>query len=359
MIFNRNQLAVIVFVLSVISCKAQVNNLCSFQNTPQGYTCEFFRGLFENQNDPFVIIASPHLGGLSDSDVVVFRTSTEANFESRLRLIPSGILQRFPNLRVLSLERAEVETVSFGLTDCPLSLESLLLDGNNISSVPNGAFTNCQNLREISMENSNVVSVGDGAFFGLTRLNTLRLKNNSITELVLGVFNNQHQLQMIDLQSNKITKIDEMAFSNLMSLTSLSLSDNNVTEIGTNAFYNLESLEGFDLSYNSLERLSSDSISNLTALRYFRIDNNNITAIARNFFDNMPSVQTILARGNECIDSDVNTSTEANFLALFERCFTNYGGSITTTPGKASMTVSGGSLIFALLSIILLLRMSK
>lgn len=348
----------VILLLTLLVAVQGQNNLCIFQESPAGYTCNFMRGLFINQTDDFIILTTPHLPPRTDNDVTILRTSSDVGIESTLNIIPRGIFQRFPNLRIVNLHDAEVKSVSFGLQDCT-NLETLILNDNLIQNITTGAFSNCNNLKEISIESNLLSGVYEDSFMNLPHLEIIRLKNNSISVIIPGTFNLPSGLQTLDLQSNYIAKIYNETFSELTSLTSINLSDNKISEIESYAFYNLENLISLDLSYNELAKLASYSFSNLTSLDTLNIRNNNITAIDRRFLSGLSGLQSILATGNLCVDSDASRRSGEDFLNVFNQCFANFDGTITTsTPDAGSIEKSKLSVVLSLVVLVLFLTKS-
>lgn len=174
--------------------------------------------------------------------------------DNKLRSIPHNLPER---LKILHLERNQIEQISPGdLQGMPL-LEVLLLSDNKVKVVQEGAFSQ------------------------LGALATLDLSQNPINVLPAGILSGPWQLQVLRLSNlNVISPAQDVSFplsspENLVTLdmaNSPSLSQQFLAD--TAALMASKQLQELDLSDNGIERLRFDLLHFLPQLRILKLENN-------------------------------------------------------------------------------------
>jgi hypothetical protein len=347
---------VLIFAIFVSSQVESTSAACTFipdQLFPAFYyVCEFSGAQTTSEND-VLDFSGNHVGSRTDADV------THVRFvNSQLAAIPSNVFDVFPNLQIFEAVFVGLNRLNVGTFRNCASLQELRLNENLITRLENGVFKGCQNLVTINL-NHNLISLIDAnVFVDTQRLSTIRLDGNQLVELPESVFSNSLSLRDIilsnnrlerifptqfrgdqyifgiDLRNNRLTEIPEDAFRGV-GATVLYLNNNSISKIGRGAFsgFGTRTLRSgtVDLSNNNIERLSNDIFGvGWSYLVNFFIESNGLKAIERTFFRNFydPTVTTygltFNARGNVCVDQNIQRSQVAPLEDALENCFANF-----------------------------------
>lgn len=182
-----------------------------------------------------------------------------------------------------------------------LSLESLKLDKNALTSIPN--FLHQSQIQEVSLNRNNISSIDvghfpvncsietlslnsnhirviqDGALNNLTNLVTLRLNRNEIASLPNHLFKHQSKLETLELNHNKLHVITGLLFQGLSSLTKLKIKFNNIENIMDGAFFGFKSVNLLQLDHNHIRSISKGWMYGLESLNILSMSNNLISQI--------------------------------------------------------------------------------
>ena len=157
---------------------------------------------------------------------------------------------------IVSLNLAETELRSIP-PHLPPTLEHLVLDGNDFTSIPAGSFKACTKLTSLSIVGNRIGNISPGAFEGLRSLVTLDLRFNVIQSIHNESFTGMPNLRHLLLSDNSLTSIDRPVFVELGSLVGLYLQSNAMRNIASNAFAGLENLAVLDLEDNFIKSVPS------------------------------------------------------------------------------------------------------
>lgn len=165
-------------------------------------------------------------------------------------------------------------------------------------------------LKVLELEKSNIETIEENAFEGLTSLEYLALNNNNLKKIESTTFKGLSNLKMLIIFSNQIEEIERNAFVDLRSLLWIDLQENKLTEIEKDVFKMLTSLIGLDLSHNEITDVSLNAFSDLSALRFLDLDTNKLTNIDKRWFFSFTSIAYV---------GLLNNKFDRNFLSYFDR----------------------------------------
>ncbi|KAH0622260.1 hypothetical protein JD844_024402 [Phrynosoma platyrhinos] len=195
------------------------------------------------------------------------------------------------NLRVLDIQSNLIMALSFITLSSLRSLQSLILDGNNMESVT-GPF-HLPNLKYLSMENNKLQSLSGNFFTSLHSLLFLNLNGNLLTDMppelptsLLSLKLERNQLKMMKsgdvkqlanlselyLSENQLLSVDGVQY--LSSLTRLELAGNKLQTIPLRLPVTLQKI---DFSNNLIEQIQAQEFQNLQDLKHLFLDNNSVT----------------------------------------------------------------------------------
>lgn len=243
-----------------------------------------------------------------------------------MRVFPSFMINRFINLRSVTVQNANMTTFQTPVNHCP-QLTSILIGNNQLTMIPNNFFQSCNGLTMLSMMVNSISVISPNAFTGLVNLNSLILTNNQIQILPPNVFAPLVSLQTLFLNLNQIAEINAgSTFNMLTNLTVLNFDDNLMGFWSGHNLVNNNLLQILSISRNRIQTLVVESFNNLNALReltmtnnllqglpIFKIlpnletlnlDDNRITSIDGNWFRNMPRLHTLLLNRNQIREVD-------------------------------------------------------
>ncbi|XP_065156007.1 chaoptin-like [Atheta coriaria] len=165
-----------------------------------------------------------------------------------------------------------------------VSVTSLDLSNNNLTSISNELFTANINIQYLNLSNSQIKHIVPNAFIYLSKLEVLDLSMNMLL--------NVHQNNLLNLKD--ISYI----FHNLSALHTLILFGNNISNFD-NALGYLPSLEELDLSHQNLNSISNELFPEISALRKLNMSNNIISKITPNAFKNLKELMILDLSNNK------------------------------------------------------------
>lgn len=154
------------------------------------------------------------------------------------------LLRPFSSLQELSLSHNLLARFPRGL---PPSLESLLLQENQITYITAGALRQLGNLTRLDLEDNRIRAIQPAALQGLNRLQILTLKGNKLTSLPQYL---PPSLTHLDLSANCISTLDLPSLSALVNLQVLKINSNCLRSVPESAFDSLLRLRSVDLTNN-------------------------------------------------------------------------------------------------------------
>ncbi|XP_034828658.1 chaoptin isoform X1 [Maniola hyperantus] len=218
-----------------------------------------------------------------------------------IRGLEEGLLIGCDVLKVLRLDRNNMNSVpSFSLNG-PQSLKVLSLRENRIGTIRQAAFISQKTLEEIDLHGNMISTIEGGAFISLSEIQSLDLGRNRLSKINSDVFQGIENLERLDLSENFIADFPTVALKSFGNLKHLNLSSNMISNMDPSHLNSLSSLEVLDLSRNNLVKLSPGTFVGLTDLRYLDIGVNSLRTVEDDAFDGLTSLQTLLLRDNNIL----------------------------------------------------------
>lgn len=218
-----------------------------------------------------------------------------------------------------------------------MSLRSLSLTGNQITSLHDFDFAYMRKLEVLALDKNPISSVSRQSLVGtklsLLILDSIRLKDqlqdlttdemkyvkglslshNKIRSIPTEWFRNVKYLRYLNLGNNLIVSISSTAFVGLEEpLRTLELHHNHLTQMPVDAVRRLLNLETLDLSHNRIRRIYRRAFNASAALQSLDLSHNRIHKMSKRAFVGLNSVQKIDLRYNHLITLDDRTFPWSN-----------------------------------------------
>ncbi|XP_039298772.1 toll-like receptor 13 isoform X2 [Nilaparvata lugens] len=245
-------------------------------------------GLNKNSLAPHLVFLEPNQ---TDDFVLPYKVYKEE--QEKLGLYSFADLGRLKFLRVYHCNLREIYWDMFeGLK----SLETLIIEGNELLFLPDFAFYGTPNLRFLSLAHNKLLSLQSMSLAGLLQLKHLDVSHNNIThlsELSLPPFPKLHSA---DFRENPLEIIFPSTFEIMNATQELYLgSRNTVVDIQPNSFFGLKSLTRLLISNVNLEILERDYLKGLPKLRELKFEGV-IKQLAFDAFLEVPVIEKLILK---------------------------------------------------------------
>lgn len=173
------------------------------------------------------------------------------------------------------------------------SLQTIVLQSNNLAAVPSQALSAARMLETIDLSSNRIGGVPAAAFPQMVWLTTLDLSNNGLGG-----------------------NVDAAAFRDQATkLTSLRMQSCQLVDRSVEALRILESLSELHLAYNAIANLPNDLLIKARTLRVLNLDSNRLTTVSKNTFANVGSTLESLNLGRNPLTAvPVDTFRALSFL---------------------------------------------
>jgi Leucine-rich repeat (LRR) protein/tRNA A-37 threonylcarbamoyl transferase component Bud32 len=216
-----------------------------------------FNSIAEIQEESFSgLVALDHLSLIGNRISVIEAGSFKdlANLTTLLLLsneletIQASTFEGLPALERLELQRNQISVCADSFKDLT-SLTTLLLSYNDLETVQAGTFDRSPALKILDLEFNDISTVAPMSFAELVSLESMFLNNNRLSTLTVDAFGGKgmENLDVLYLFENSMTTIQAGSFSGLKGLKELRLDSNLL----------------LDLSVAALEGLSSENLRNI------------------------------------------------------------------------------------------------
>jgi len=207
-----------------------------------------------------------------------------------------------------------------------VSINSLYLDHNDITTIDPGTFVKIATLKTLSLKDNKMQTLDKKSFQGLKNLENLNLSQNYITSLSSGTFSVMKSLKTLSLAHNTIEKLEGEVFS-IPTLQILDLSFNSILHIGSNVFGEARNLRALNLSNNNILKIDDYKIASLETLDLSC--NKNVT-VDPNAFTSFKSLKWLSLSSNnlEEVPSRIEMLTELRVLHLEGNVIKDLGDSV-------------------------------
>ena len=181
--------------------------------------------------DDLTALTRLHLGDGDIASVSANVFSSLSNLEwlslsSSAPTLPAGIFDGLTKLTVLRLGTFRIgffgmTSIRSDLFDELTALESLTLQGHNLSTLPADIFDNLARLTELIIGANGLTSLPAGIFDNLPGLTTLAVVREAISSLPPGIFDHVTRLTYLGLYNNRLQTLPDDLFDRLTSLQTL------------------------------------------------------------------------------------------------------------------------------------------
>jgi hypothetical protein len=176
-----------------------------------------------------------------------------------------------------------------------VSVQSLDLSNNIITSLRTNTFNRLDSLIELHLKLNKISAIYVGAFNGLNHLEVLHLEGNLLQTIRESWLQPVNSLRCLYLSNNRLRKLKDGAFKSLTGLRILNLRNNQIQVIQDLAFEGLigQNLYTLDLSYNNISAIPSSALSYLSKLTSLDISGNSIKILPASSFVQLRWIRTL------------------------------------------------------------------
>ena len=202
------------------------------------------------------------------------------------------------SIRTLDLSSQAVSSLLVRDLAGLVSLEELNLSNNELHSLPSGIFSGLTRLRELHLNNNRFGTLPADVFSSLTALENLQLSNNRLIDLPIGVFPDLDALKRLNLSFNSLTQLRSGVFSGLKDLNTLIFGANDLTELPANLLEGLLNLQKLVINSAGLRNLPEGVFSGLSELQSIALARNRIDQLPPGIFSGLNSLRVLHMRDN-------------------------------------------------------------
>lgn len=236
---------------------------------------------------------------LQDNDDLIIAPMDHAHLVTRfeiapvsnLRRIPKTIFETFPHLEAVTLNSANIKSLTPSTFENASALIDLHLKMNKIMKLHRSLFVHAPNLETLDLSGNEISSIEDEAFSGLSKLRTLKLNGNRLKVLKTRTLYGLESLEYLHLYSNKLATIESQAL-NLPKLTEVFFGNNRLRTLPDDLFSMAPNLEITEFSNNRLTHIG-DAFVNCHKVYSLGFENNPIEDIDLAKFARMQSLSSL------------------------------------------------------------------
>ncbi|XP_063596618.1 chaoptin-like [Penaeus indicus] len=198
--------------------------------------------------------------------------------ENSLTILPEGIFRTLENLKTLNLRGNNIMTINpRAFQGSSSHLAHINLANNLLTTIPFEAMSEVRNIQTLNLARNMITQTYEVLYTGSLSMDTLVLDFNQIESLQPYSFQNFGNINRTSLRGNPLTHISEDAFKDAK-IKELYLHDCDLWSISEKAFGGLEStLQLLELSYNNLSSIPEKAFDKLDALRSLSLSNNKMS----------------------------------------------------------------------------------
>ena len=209
------------------------------------------------------------------------------------------VLLVYPDITHLELSGNNIVNINSSSFYALSNLKVISLERNQLQQLPGGIFDDLDDVIELDISENQLKSLGKDLFSNLQQLNKLFLNNNHLTVLPLDVFHRLHNLMILYLHENQIKTLESGLFHGLTKLSVLTLHANMLSTIPNYTFDDLSNLRQLWLYRNQLKTIPSGLFQNLTMLTLLHLGNNMLTSLPNDAFQDLYSLQELYLFNNQ------------------------------------------------------------
>jgi Leucine-rich repeat (LRR) protein len=189
-------------------------------------------------------------------------------------VIPKEAFHSLSNLYSLQLSRNRISALSLGSLEGMQRLTSLDLQNNSIVNVHKGAFQNLTFLQDLNLFHNQLLEIPE-AVRSLLSLKTIDLGQNWISSIDNSSLSGLSNLIGLKMDHNRVTGISPAALPLLPNLQILNLGGNRIREVERGSFTQNKKLQAVRLDANHISDIVG-LFNDLPALRWLNISDNQI-----------------------------------------------------------------------------------
>lgn len=250
----------------------------------------------------------------TNEDVTVFDAAYSKN---NVQKVPTIVLQLFPNLEIMYLQRMK------------------------LSYLIRGSFVSCKKLKSIYFADDVIQTVEAGVFKNCSNLSSLNFTNNIIRHLDKDAFNGLSKLKNLTLTKNGLKSLNATQFKDLKGLLELSITFQLFQTLPANIFANLTRLQILNLNNNRLASIPSEFFKSKHYLKAVNLNGNEIASVDSKILTVWPSRATLKFIANSCFNGNIGIIDKKTKLLVeskLSKCFANYNQKTSPAPKLSSTT---------------------
>ena len=242
---------------------------------------------------------------------------------SHLVQVPTKGISRLTALESLDLDGNDITSIdSYSFYGLPLS--SLNLQNNKITSLHEYSLGGIEvSLTELILTGNNLTLFPIASLKRLKNLKSLKLNSNFISSIPESLSTKLSSLESLDMRNNRISKLTSRSLMSFPSLVSLSLSNNIIDSIEEKTLFSLSLLESLDLSRNQIKSFESNTFSSLKKIKSIDLSSNSILAIDKSLFYNLLHLKELFLSHNKIthlLNGTFSSLKELRSLFLDDNC---------------------------------------
>lgn len=177
------------------------------------------------------------------------------------------------NLLFLRLYHCKLESIKWEMFDGLNNLQTLSLEGNEITKIPEFAFYGMPNLKVLILSHNKLISISTESLAGLFNLEHLDLTRNQLRHLSDLTFAPLPALLSLDIRHNPIVSVQSSTFE-VMNMTRVLFvgNDNNALSIQSLAFNGLIELEKLLIAGLNVSTLEKSLLQGMPFLKYLKLE---------------------------------------------------------------------------------------
>ena len=210
-------------------------------------------------------------------------------------LTPSFINKLPSNITHLCLAKMMLKEIQPILFKNLTILQVLNLDGNKLSEIPKNLSQHLPQLKVLSMKKNNIKSLTN--IQDAYNLWKIDLTENYIANLEDDKgkpgLKNLRYLEEINLSNNNILQISANSFHDLKNLKTLNVSSNQLKNLPSKLFARNKQLNSIDFSYNSIDTIKKDIFDGVYKLRHISFESNKFDILPVQIFTHLDEIKQI------------------------------------------------------------------
>jgi Leucine-rich repeat (LRR) protein len=146
----------------------------------------------------------------------------------------------------------------------PAEVETIVMTGNNISTLYNGNFTHYSSLISLYLDDNNITFFPAGLADTTSSIQDLYLDGNPLTDIQDNAFENFSNLRTLSLRRTGLTTLRPAMFTGLSSLQTLYLDDSQLSSLPDNLYLNIPNVNHVSITNNNLQTIPDGMFTYLT-----------------------------------------------------------------------------------------------